>query len=50
MSNDAISQQTVKDKLTLRADGSGYLSWDCDTAFELWVQNHIAQIGPSYVE
>ena len=27
--------QTVKDKLTLRADGSGYLSWHCDTAFAL---------------
>ena len=27
--------QTVKDKLTLRADGSGCLSWHCNTAFPL---------------
>ena len=28
-------KQTVKDKLTLRADGSGCLKWHCDTAFAL---------------
>ena len=28
-------KQTVKDKLTLRADGSGCLKWHCDTAFTL---------------
>ena len=28
-------KQTVKDKLTLRADGSGFLKWHCDTAFTL---------------
>ena len=28
-------KQTVKDKLTLRADGSGCLSWCCNTAFVL---------------
>ena len=28
-------KQTVKDKLTLRADSSGYLSWHCDTVFAL---------------
>ena len=28
-------KQTVKDKLTLRADSSGCLSWHCDTAFAL---------------
>ena len=28
-------KQTVKDKLTLRADSSGCLSWHCDTAFML---------------
>ena len=28
-------KQTVKDKLTLRADGSGCLSWDCNTGFVL---------------
>ena len=26
---------TVKDKLTLRADGSGCLKWNCDAAFTL---------------
>ena len=25
----------MKDKLTLRADGSGHLTWYCDTAFPL---------------
>ena len=35
MSNNAISQQTVKGKLTLRVDGSGCLSWHCDTVFAL---------------
>ena len=29
-------KQTVKDKLTLRADGSGHRSWHCDTAFVLY--------------
>ena len=33
MLNGTISQ--VKDKLTLRADGSGHLKWHCDTAFTL---------------
>ena len=28
-------KQTVKDKLTLRADGSGHLKWHCDAAFTL---------------
>ena len=28
-------KQTVKDKLTLRADGSGHLSWHCDAVFAL---------------
>ena len=28
-------KQTVKDKLTLRADGSGCLSWHCNTGFAL---------------
>ena len=28
-------KQTVKDKLTLRADGSGYLKWHCNKAFTL---------------
>ena len=28
-------KQTVKDKLTLRADGSGCLKWHCDAAFAL---------------
>ena len=28
-------KQTVKDKLTIRADSSGCLSWHCDTAFVL---------------
>ena len=28
-------KQTVKGKLTLRADGSGYLKWLCNTAFAL---------------
>ena len=28
-------KQTVKDKVTLRADGSGHLKWHCDTAFTL---------------
>ena len=28
-------KQTVKDRLTLRADSSGYLSWHSDTAFTL---------------
>ena len=28
-------KQPVKDKLTLRADGSGHLSWHCNTAFVL---------------
>ena len=35
MSNDMILKQTVKDKLTLRADDSGCLSWHCNTAFAL---------------
>ena len=35
MSNDAILKQTVKDKLTLRADGSGHFSWHCDSVFAL---------------
>ena len=34
MSNAAL-QQTVKDKLTLRGDGSGHLKWHCDAAFAL---------------
>ena len=28
-------KQAVKDKLTLRADGSGCLKWHCDTAFAM---------------
>ena len=28
-------KQTVQDKLTLRADGSGCLRWHCDAAFAL---------------
>ena len=28
-------KQTVKDKLTLRADGSGHLKWHCDEASAL---------------
>ena len=28
-------KQTVKDKLTLRADSSGCLKWHCDAAFTL---------------
>ena len=28
-------KQTVKDKLTLRADGSGGLKWHCDAGFAL---------------
>ena len=28
-------KQTVKDKLTLRADGSGHLSWHCNTVYAL---------------
>ena len=28
-------KQTVKDKLTLRANGSGCLTWHCNTAFKL---------------
>ena len=28
-------KQTEKDKLTLRPDGSGHLSWHCDAAFVL---------------
>ena len=28
-------KQTVKDKLTLRVDGSGHLKWHCDTVFTL---------------
>ena len=28
-------KQRVKDKLTLRADGSGYLSWHCNAPFVL---------------
>ena len=30
-------KQTVKHKLTLRADGSGCLKWHCDSAFTLHV-------------
>ena len=30
-------KQTVKDKLTLRADGSGCLKWHCDTTFTLHI-------------
>ena len=29
-------KQTAKDKLTLRADGSGCLKWHCDVAFALY--------------
>ena len=35
MSTARFLKQTVKDKLTLRADGSGCLEWHCDTAFTL---------------
>ena len=28
-------KQSVKDKLTLRADRSGHLKWDCDAGFTL---------------
>ena len=35
MLNALISQANVKDKLTLRADGSGCLKWPCDAAFAL---------------
>ena len=33
-------KQTVKDKLTLRADGSGHLKWHCDAAFSLLQKSH----------
>ena len=29
-------KQTVKDKITLRADSSGHLKWHCNTAFALY--------------
>ena len=39
-------KQTVKDKLTLRADDSGCISWHCNTVFALHndVRSHTGSI------
>ena len=41
-------KQTVKDKLTLRADGSGCLKWHCDAAVTLH-KDFRSHMGSTYM-
>ena len=40
-------KQTVKDKLTLRADGSGCPSWHCDAALHCMMTLEVTEARPS---